>query len=61
MWTDHDEESRDELPTVLRPYVRALRAPVPVRAAWRESLLREIASEVASDAAAGPRGCTRVP
>ena len=44
MWTDHDDETRDELPAALRPYVRALRAPVPVRPAWRESVLREIAA-----------------
>jgi Carbohydrate-binding module 48 (Isoamylase N-terminal domain) len=37
VWTDHDE-----LPDDLRRYVHALRADVPVRAAWRESLLREI-------------------
>ena len=40
MWTEHDDG--DELPAALRTHVRALREPPPVRAAWREALLREI-------------------
>jgi len=46
VWIEHDDErdEADELPAALRPHVRALRAAVPVRAAWRESLLREIAA-----------------
>jgi len=50
VWIEHDDEHDDEhdgadqVPAALRAHVRALRADVPVRAAWRESLLREIAA-----------------
>jgi hypothetical protein len=44
VWIEHDDEERDALPPALDAPVRALRTAVPVRPAWRESLLREIAS-----------------